>query len=212
MTLTAVPETCQLHAFSNMGTQHEVNMRRVLCCCRPCMKQQGQCENIDICDEWKAFNMQSKKSVPVSWTLWEGQLNCHNTCIPQATKTWEQRLNDMSFRDFEQLEQYIVRNPLPEMERLTIDDAMLQSDKDLLDFVALHHLPKDAPDGYAPVKYLVMVIVSLGCVATLLPNTRKDIQNSEFKLFMNWYRKKMFISMISMYRKVLVLSITEGQQ
>ena len=116
------------------------------------MKQQGQCENIDICDEWKAFNMQSKKSVPVSWTLWEGQLNCHNTCIPRATKTWEQRLNDMSFRDFEQLEQYIVRNPLPEMERLTIDDAMLQSDKDLLDFVALHHLPKDAPDGYAPVK------------------------------------------------------------
>ena len=58
----------------------------------------------------------------------------------------------MFFRDFEQLEQYIVRNPLPEMERLTIDDAMLQSDKDLLDFVALHHLPKDAPDGYAPVK------------------------------------------------------------
>ena len=68
--------------------------------------------------------MQSKKSVPVNWTLWEGQLNCHNTCIPQATKTWEQRLNDMSFRDFEQLEQFIVRNPLPEMERLTINDAM----------------------------------------------------------------------------------------
>ena len=52
----------------------------------------------------------------------------------------------------EQLEQYIMKNPLPEMETLSIDDVMLESDKNHLDYVVLHHLPTDAPDRYAAVK------------------------------------------------------------
>ena len=145
-----MPETHQLHAIHNTGNQHEVNSRKIICCCRPCLDQDRQCENIGICDDWKAFNMQSKNSVPVSWTLLPTQPNICN--IPQTPKTWDERLHEMSFRNFEQLEQYIIRNPLPEMETLSIDDVMLESEKKNLDYVVLHHLPTDAPDGYAPVK------------------------------------------------------------
>ena len=83
-----------------------------------------------------------------------------------------------------QLEQYIATNPLPEIETLSIDDAMLESDKNHLDYVALHHLPPDGPDMHQS-KYLVMATAFHVCVATLYPNTRKDIQSSEFKIFTN---------------------------
>ena len=149
-TLSAVPETCQLHAICNTGNPHEVNMRRIVYCCRPCIQQDGQCENIDICDEWKAFNMQTNKYVPPNFTLWAIQPSICN--IPQIPKTWDERLNEMSFINFVLLEQYIATNQLPEIEALSIDDAMLESDKNHLDYVTLHHLPPDGPDGYAPVK------------------------------------------------------------
>ena len=37
------------------------------------------------------------------------------------------------------------------MEFLNINDEMLQCKKSKLDYIALHHLPTDAPNGYAPI-------------------------------------------------------------
>ena len=51
-TLTAVPETCQLHAICNTGDAHVVNMRKILCCYVNCIRQDDQCENVDISDQW----------------------------------------------------------------------------------------------------------------------------------------------------------------
>ena len=65
-TLAAVPEMWQLHAVCNTGNVHVVNMRKILCCYRNCLTQNGQCENVDICGEWQVYNMQIKKVVPPS--------------------------------------------------------------------------------------------------------------------------------------------------
>ena len=35
---------------------------------------------------------------------------------------------------------------------VNIDMQMYESDKNSIDFVALHYLPKDAPDSYVPIK------------------------------------------------------------
>ena len=43
----------------------------------------------------------------------------------------------------------VQNNPIPPLH-VNIDMQMCQSDKNCLDFVALHYLPTDAPDSYAP--------------------------------------------------------------
>ena len=48
------------------------------------------------------------------------------------------------------MQAYVNSNPFPEFEGVT-NVNMLESDKANLDFVALHHLPNDAPDGFAPI-------------------------------------------------------------
>ena len=57
-----------------------------------------------------------------------------------------------SFRNYAQLQQYVMANPIPKMEIINSNYVMLNSEKTHIDFIALHHLPTDAPDGYAPLK------------------------------------------------------------
>ena len=80
-----------------------------------------------------------------------------NLCIADAQQeniiklTWEQRLAQMhSISNFDDLQQYVNSNPLPNFEGLP-NVNMTEEDKANLDFVALHHLPNDAPDGFAPI-------------------------------------------------------------
>ena len=54
-------------------------------------------------------------------------------------------------RTFVQLQQYINANPIPEMICVA-NDNFLQSDTNILDLVALHHIPDDTPPGFAPVQ------------------------------------------------------------
>ena len=65
--------------------------------------------------------------------------------------TWEQRLAQMhSISNFDDLQQYVNSNPLPNFEGLP-NVNMTEEDKVNLDFVALHHLPNDTLDGFAPI-------------------------------------------------------------
>ena len=65
--------------------------------------------------------------------------------------TWEQRLAQMhSISNFDDLQQYVNSNLLPNFEGLP-NVNMTEEDKANLDFVALHHLPNDALDGFAPI-------------------------------------------------------------
>ena len=54
---------------------------------------------------------------------------------------------------FSDLKQYIESNPIPPLTG-NVDTNMYESNKNFLDFVALHYLPSDAPDSYAPVKVI----------------------------------------------------------
>ena len=50
--------------------------------------------------------------------------------------------------NFDDLQQYVNSNPLPEFEGVP-NVNMTEEEKVNLDFVVLHHLPTDAPDGFA---------------------------------------------------------------
>ena len=80
-----------------------------------------------------------------------------NLCITHAQQenvieiTWDQRLAQMhSISNFDDLQLYINSNPLPEFEGVS-NVNMTEEDKANLNFVALHHLPTDARNGFAPI-------------------------------------------------------------
>ena len=50
-----------------------------------------------------------------------------------------------------QLQRCIRANPIPEIICVA-NDNFLQSDTNILDLVALHHIPEDTPSGFAPVQ------------------------------------------------------------
>ena len=146
--LTPIPDTRQLHVVCNSGNVHEVNTRKILCCCTGCLRHEGPCENPQYSDEWQAYNMLTKRKIAPNFSLWSNMLAC-DVNIRNITSV--DRLQEMNFTNFCELEDYVNTNPVPEMEVLNIDDVMMECDKSRIDYVALHHLPTDAPDGYAPV-------------------------------------------------------------
>ena len=54
---------------------------------------------------------------------------------------------------FDDLQEYVNSNPLPEFGD-SVQQDMTENDKSKLDFLALHHLPQDAPDSL--LQYLLM--------------------------------------------------------
>ena len=64
---------------------------------------------------------------------------------------WEECLCKLNtFTNFTALKNYIETNTIPPLI-CDIDLNMSQEDKQFLNYVALHYLPNDAPDSYAPV-------------------------------------------------------------
>ena len=64
---------------------------------------------------------------------------------------WCQHIEELSkLNSLNDIREYIAANPLPQIV-CTIDTNMSEQDKELLDYVALHYLPRDAPNGFAPV-------------------------------------------------------------
>ena len=126
--------------------------RNFACCCEGCLHGDN-CTNSVCPDNWKGYDLGQKKIVQPDLSFWVQD----NLCIADAQQeniielTWEQRLAQMhSISNFDDLQQYVNSNPLPNFERLP-NVNMMEEDKANLDFVALHHLPNDAPDGFAPI-------------------------------------------------------------
>ena len=94
-----------------------------------------------------------KKIVQPDLSFWV-QNNLHIADAQQENiikLTWGQRLAQMhSISNFDDLQQYVNSNPLPNFEGLP-NVNRTEEDKANLDFVALHHLPNDALDGFAPI-------------------------------------------------------------
>ena len=54
-------------------------------------------------------------------------------------------------RTFVQLEHYIRANPIPDCNCVA-NNILTQAEAELLDMVALHHMPNDMPAGLAPLQ------------------------------------------------------------
>ena len=54
-------------------------------------------------------------------------------------------------RSFFQLQRYIAANPIPQLANAA-DDTSTQSETNILDLVALHHIPEDTDPNFAPVQ------------------------------------------------------------
>ena len=143
-TLTPVPETRQLNCVCNTGIVNEVMTRKTVCCCTGCLRRTGHCDNTEYTDSWQAFNMQNRKPVKPNW-------NIGRTLISNLPPTWQERLQQMHLtRGYDALQQYIHSNPIPALQ-MTCDQHLSQTDKNRIDYIALHHLPSDAPENYVPV-------------------------------------------------------------
>ena len=151
--LAPIPDTRKLHSLVTAANRNVINYKYFLCCCDGCMHG-GECTN-NICPEaWKAFSMTKKCKVQVSLRKW----NLSNPQIRKITRgidgdyNWEEILDVMScMLSFEQLEAYVKSSELPPLQ-YTLQTTMTEALKSKLDFVALHYLPPDAPDSYAPLE------------------------------------------------------------
>ena len=75
-----------------------------------------------------------------------------STEVVSAQFDWEKVMNSLSrLENFTDLRNFVQTNPLPPLKCM-LHTQMTESAKRNLDFVALHYLPKDAPDSYAPYK------------------------------------------------------------
>ena len=54
-------------------------------------------------------------------------------------------------RTFVQLEHYITANPIPDCNYVA-NEMLMAAEAELLDMVALHHMPNDIPAGLVPLQ------------------------------------------------------------
>ena len=157
-----LPDTRKLHSLINMSNQNIMNICHFLCCCDPCMHDGSECLNNVCPSSWEAYNFSRKCKVKTNLTQWIEASDSHNentfTDIHKSTEVvsaqfdWEKVMNSLSrLENFTDLRNFVQTNPLPPLKCM-LHTQMTESAKRNLDFVALHYLPKDAPDSYAPYK------------------------------------------------------------
>ena len=147
-----VPETHKLHGIGNTGNPSPLYLCNFTCCCEGCFHG-GECTNTVSPDSWKGYDLEKKKYDQSDLTFWvQDNLGINNSQHENNIQvTWEQRLAQMSsISHFDDLQEYVNSNPLPAFEG-SVQQDMTENDKLKLDFVALHHLPQDAPDSFAPI-------------------------------------------------------------
>ena len=145
-----VPETQKIHSITNSPGTSLINLKNMLCCCIGCMNG-TECLN-DVCPEpWKGFDLVQKKFLTPNLESWSICLICKNFLSTDNVNYWTEHIDKLSsITLFTDLIQYIQWNPLPPLQA-NINNVMTENDKQFLDFVALHYIPNDAPDSYAPV-------------------------------------------------------------
>ena len=148
-----IPETHKLHSIGNSDNPLHLYLWNMACCCNGCLHGGEECSNIICPEQWKGYDLTQKKFVDPDLTFWLNDADnlCTDEQEPIVEVTWDERLAQMSrLRTFEQLVAYVNSNPLPEFKGVP-NVNMTEADKANLDFVALHHLPNDAPNGFAPI-------------------------------------------------------------
>ena len=147
-----VKDTCDhMHSIMNTGDNLRVNVRDVVCLCPSCLHGDGICKYNDYVDEWRGFDMQTHKEAPVTMELWNS-VKIHKTVGSRDDYSLEDVQAILSsYSNYEDLSEYLKKNPLPFFD-VNIDLILHDHDRSHLDPVALHYIPHDAPQGFAPCK------------------------------------------------------------
>ena len=84
--------------------------------------------------------------------LSDGSLESDSVCSSQADLNWSEILDNMErCSSFNELHELVSKLEMPQLV-CNLHTEMLENEKDMLDYVALHHLPANAPDSFAPIK------------------------------------------------------------
>ena len=79
-------------------------------------------------------------------------------------------------RDYDALEQYILSNPIAPLQ-VTCDEYLSGTDRNRIDYIALHHLATDAQQNYVPVHIHGLQTAGRGCIKTPMTqlNTPREL-------------------------------------
>ena len=138
-----------MHSIMNTGEHLKVNICNVVCLCTGCLHGDSKCKYPEYVDKWRGCNMTKGTDIPTSFQLWKS-VRIRKTVGSQEDYGWEDvRAILHAFEDFDALQAYIKRNPLPFFD-CHINLQLSECDRQHLDLVALHYIPPDAPEGLAP--------------------------------------------------------------
>ena len=122
----------------------------------------------NVLDSWRGFDMHKYIEIDADLNLWKS-VKIHKNVGCREDYNWENVWDVLAnMNTFEELAEYIKKNPLPFLD-FHINDSLSENDRDDLDLVALHYKPNDAPQDLFPCK-----IYADGNMLT---------QNTEFHMF-----------------------------
>ena len=140
-----------MHSIMNTGVNLQVNVRDVVCLCPGCLHGDSECKYPDYVDKWRGFDMKKYENIETNLHLWQS-VAIRKTVGSREDYAWQDvREILQSFNDFDALQKYIKRNPLPFLD-CHVNLNLSENDRQYLDLVALHYIPSDAPEGLAPCK------------------------------------------------------------
>ena len=149
-----IAETRKLHQIGNTGGK-VLNFRIFSCCCYGCIHGTEPCKNKLCPIEWSGFDLGKKKVTEANLQFWLGEVTQNICNIPKEHVQPRQQINLGATltalaqqRTFVLLQHYITGNPLPDCNYIA-NNMLMQAEADMLDIVALHHMPNDMPAGLA---------------------------------------------------------------
>ena len=163
----------------NRGDKLKVNVRDVVCLCTGCLHGDSSCKNSKFVDNWQGYDMTVGKEIDPNLSYWRSVV-IRKTVGSREDYEWEDVRSILySYNNYNELEEYVKKNPLPFFD-CHIDLVLSECDRENLDNVALHYLPDDAPQGFAPCK--------IGSDGNCFPRTlsyicfRNQMMHTEFRV------------------------------
>ena len=102
-----------MHSIMNTGENLKVNVRNVVCLCSGCLHGDSDCKYPEYVDKWRGFDMNKYEAIETSFQLWKSVAIC-KTVGSREDYAWEDvRAILRAFTDFDGLQDYVKRNPLP---------------------------------------------------------------------------------------------------
>ena len=168
-----------MHSIMNRGDKLKVNVRDVVCLCTGCLHGDSSCKNSKFVDNWQGYDMTVGKEIDPNLSYWRSVV-IRKTVGSREDYEWEDVRSILySYNNYNELEEYVKKNPLPFFD-CHIDLVLSECDRENLDNVALHYLPDDAPQGFAPCK--------IGSDGNCFPRTlsyicfRNQMMHTEFRV------------------------------